>query len=233
MSSSSLPPPRRSSRSHVTAEAKNENPSSSTIQKTSKGRTSKKASAGRKATVSGGKKPSKAGTSTNTPSKQKAQEQPDKQIDKKPKMDELTPEEKVALADEISQLLKPLLDALGAIITTFPQYKLEPWYQALETRFQLLPTLSPNIKSREDLAECKELRSFRKEGIPFSKTLESMTPAEADTVQLLLAKFNDLENCRNRTVILALELPSPSNYCIGPTYRRCQHNPKQAVRDGC
>ena len=136
-----------------------------------------------------------AGTSTNTPSKRKAQEQPEKQIDKKPKMDDLTPEEKVALADEISQLLKPLLDALGAIIAAFPQYKLEPWYQALETHFQLLPTLSPNIKSCEDLAEREELRPFRKEGIPFSKTLESMTPAEEDTVQLLLAKFNDLENC--------------------------------------
>ena len=28
-------------------------------------------------------------------------------------------------------------------------------------------------------------------------------------------------------------MPSPSNYCIGPTYRRCQCNPKQAVHDRC
>ena len=147
-------------------------------------------------------------------------------------MDGLTPKEKVTLADEISQLLKPLLDALGVIITAIPHYKVETWYQALETHFHLLPTLPPNIKSQEDLAECEELRSFRKEGIPFSKTLESMMPAESETVQLLLANFNDLENCQNRIVILTLKLPSPSNYCIGPTYRCCQHNPKQAVCDG-
>jgi len=213
----------------VTAEAKNGNQSGSAVQKPSKpGKTSKKTS---KAT-SGSKKTSKTAATTSTPFKRKAQDQPDSQIDKKLKMDELTPEEKVALVDEISQLLKPLQDDLGAIITAFPQYKGEAWYQALETRYQLLPTLPANIKAREDLAEREELKPFKMEGIPFSQALEPMSQAEHEACQLLLMKFKDLENCRNKTVVLALELPSPSSYCIGPTYRRCQFNPKQAVRDG-
>src|SRR5258708_33264825 len=109
MSSSSSPLLRRSVRqaeNHVTVEAKNGSPSSSTVQKTSKGKTSKKTSAGKKMTASGSKKTSKTATTMSTPSKRKAQDQPDKQIEKEPKMDELTPEEKIALADEITQLLK-------------------------------------------------------------------------------------------------------------------------------
>ena len=92
----------------MTAEAKNGSPSSSAVQMTSRGKTSKKASVGKKITASGSKKTSKMVTTTSTPSKRKAQEQPHKQIEKKWKMDELMLEEKVALIDEISQLLKPL-----------------------------------------------------------------------------------------------------------------------------
>ena len=84
---------------------------------------------------------------------------------------------------------------MHAIIMAFPQYKQEPWYMALETHCQLLPTLPSNIKSQEDLAECNKLKPFRKEGIPFTMTLESLSPTEAETCQLLLTKFNDLENC--------------------------------------
>jgi len=213
-------------------EAKNGNPSSST-QKTSQGRTSRNTSAGRKATASGSKKTSKTATNTSTPFKQKAQDQPDKQINKRQKMDELTPEEKMAFVNEISQLLKPLLENLGAILSAFPQYKEQVWYQALETCSQLLPTLPANIKSQEGLAEREELKVFMQKGIPLSVTVESMMLAEAETFHLLLTRFEDLENCQQKTVILASELPSPLNCCYSPIYRCCQHNPNQAVQDGC
>ena len=141
----------------------------------------------------------------------------------------LTQEELLVLGEEFSHLLQPLKDQLEGVIKAFIQYQDEDWYRELETCQQLIPLLSGQIRSREDLSKCPELAPFSRRGSPFTLP-EAERPGSQ--YKLIKAKFMDLDSCLKKILEQSQELPAPSTYCLGAPYRRFQLNPQMAVCDG-
>jgi len=130
-------------------------------------------------------------------------------------------EEEDSTSREVSNLLKPLLEQMKLVIDVFRLYEEETWYKELSARYQLLPSLSNLVTSRAELSSRAELKAW---------TL----PPDLDKqeYELLREKLNDLEKLRIKAIDRSQELPAPSTYCLGASYRRAKTNSMMAVRDG-
>ena len=106
--------------------------------------------------------------------------------------EELTQEELLVLGKEFSHLLQPLNDQLEGVIKAFPQYQNEEWYRELETCQQLIPLLSGQLRSWEDLSKCPKLAPFSRRGLPFTLPEAERPGSQYKFVEV---KFMDLDGC--------------------------------------
>ena len=95
---------------------------------------------------------------------------------------------------------------------------------------QLIPLLSGQLRSQEDLSKRPELAPFSRRGFPFTLPEAERPGSQYKFVE---AKFMDLDGCLKNIFKQSQEPPAPLTYCLGAPYRRSQLNPWMAVRDGC
>jgi hypothetical protein len=125
--------------------------------------------------------------------------------------------------DNLDDFLGRLQAEIEVTLKTFARYKADDWYQDLETRRHLLPSLSSgNIPmTLKSLVQRAELKPFKE--LPPNRLVD----------ELLKGKMNDLEILRKEITVISVELPAPSTYCLGTSYRRVKMDPMMTtVRDG-
>lgn len=124
---------------------------------------------------------------------------------------------------DVSNILRGLQAEINVTLATFTRYEADDWYQDLKARSQLLPSLaSGNIPmTLKSLVQHEELKPFKE------------LPPHCSDDDLLKRKMKDLEILRKEITDISVELPAPSTYCLGASYRRVKMDPMMTtVRDG-